>query len=278
MAEVEQWSIHHKIGALDRGGMQVKNKREIGDTFVIQIEPHATVNMLKQRSAMLVTSHPKFIRLANEAGTTFDDETMKLKDCEGVTNNCTIMIYVEQPKVEVKPVEPLSDDEELWGAEEEEVEPLPEGEALTKELTDEEIDKQNALKGVTADLLDDGDKAGALKKFTEAVMVGAPTAMMLSKRAEMLLKMKRAKAAEKDATAALAINPDSGKAYRVRGKARRFLGDYAGAKADLDAAQKIDYDDSIEDLHKYLTKRVAKIAALAAAEAAAEAAKEPETA
>merc|ERR1719401_2472963 len=133
---------------------------------------------------------------------------------------------------------------------------------MTKELTDEEIDRQCALKGASAELLDDGDKKAALAKLTEAIMVGAPSAMMISKRAELLLKLKRAKAAAADATAALGINPDSGKAFRVRGKARRYMGDYAGAKTDLDQAQNIDYDDGTADMHAYVKKRVAKMTAL----------------
>merc|ERR1719343_256219 len=133
---------------------------------------------------------------------------------------------------------------------------------MTRPLTDDEQDRQNALKGAAAELLEDGDKKAALAELTKAIMIGAPSAMMISKRAELLLKLKRAKGAAADATAALAINPDSGKAFRVRGKARRYLGDYEGAKADLDQAQNIDYDDGIADVHAYVKKRVAKMALL----------------
>merc|ERR1719265_2418545 len=99
--------------------------------------------------------------------------------------------------------------------EEEEAAPgLPD--SLDKELTEEEEDKQNSLKAAAADLLEDGDKAGALAKLTEAVMVGNPNAMLLSRRADLLLKMKRPAAAIIDATAALAKNPDSAKAYKIR--------------------------------------------------------------
>merc|ERR1712087_359591 len=106
---------------------------------------------------------------------------------------------------------------------------------------------------------EDGDKAGAPAKLSAAIAIGAPSAMMISKRAELLLKMKRPKAAASDASAALDINPDSGKAYKIRGKARRYIGDYEGAKADLDQAQKIDYDDGVADIHDYVTKRMVKL-------------------
>eukprot|EP00444_Apocalathium_aciculiferum_P055966 CAMPEP_0183603428 /NCGR_PEP_ID=MMETSP0371-20130417/181442_1 /TAXON_ID=268820 /ORGANISM="Peridinium aciculiferum, Strain PAER-2" /LENGTH=425 /DNA_ID=CAMNT_0025815525 /DNA_START=85 /DNA_END=1363 /DNA_ORIENTATION=+ len=263
----EQWVVKVKIETLDRGGVKVKNMWDAGQVVSVQIEPHATINMLKQRIALLVSAHTKHQRITNEAGLEFGDIT-KLADCEGLENNGTVLLHVEQPKVEEKVIEPLSDDEEIWAgaADDDAGEPMPEGEAMNKELTDEQMDLRNRLQGESAELLEDGDKAAALAKLTEAIMVGAPTAMMISKRAELLMKMKKAKASAKDATAALAVNPDSGKAYRVRGRVRRYMGDYSGAKEDLDSAQKIDFDDSVAEMHAYLTKRVAKITALAGLE------------
>mmetsp|Transcript_30680 Transcript_30680/g.77553 ORF Transcript_30680/g.77553 Transcript_30680/m.77553 type:complete len:249 (+) Transcript_30680:115-861(+) len=242
-----QWSVKCKIE---------------DSTVAVQIEPHATVNMLKQRVAMIAKAHCKHQKITNEAGLELDD-VKKLEDCDGLCDGATVIVHVDAPKEEDAPVvEELSDDEEKWGEEEEGCEPLPEGEEMTRQLADDEQDRQNALKGAAAELLEDGDKKAALGKLTEAIMIGAPSAMMISKRAELLLKLKRAKGAAADATAALAINPDSGKAFRVRGKARRYLGDYVGAKSDLDQAQNIDYDDSVADVHAYVKKRVAKMAAL----------------
>eukprot|EP00971_Amphidinium_carterae_P045964 904272-Amphidinium_carterae.1 len=45
--------------------------------------------------------------------------------------------------------------------------------------------------------------------------------MLLCKRGELLLKLRRPKAALQDSNAALKINPDSAKAYRLRGKVMR---------------------------------------------------------
>merc|ERR1719356_792048 len=109
------------------------------------------------------------------------------------------------------------------------------------------MDRQNKLKGELAEALEDGDKEKALAKCTEAILVGNPSAMQLAKRAELLYKMKRAKAAISDATAALQKNPD-------RGKALRFVGEYDAAKADLDLAQKMDYDDDTTDIHTFVSK------------------------
>merc|ERR1712176_185645 len=114
-------------------------------------------------------------------------------------------------------------------------------------------------KQAAQDALEDGDLEKAVSKFTEAMMLGSCSAMMVAKRAEMLLKQKRYKAVIADATLALKLNPDSAKAYRARGKARRFLGEYEGSEADFQQAQKIDYDDGVVDLHTYVKKRCEKM-------------------
>lgn len=251
-----QWNIKVKIESLDRGNVQVKNRWVVGDEVTVQIEPHATVNMLKQRVALLVAAHTKHQTMRNADGPL--DDLTKLESC--VADGGQILLDVQQPAEEAEPDVVLSDDEDLWPADEAAPEALPDAAGMAKELTDEEQDEQNALKQQAAELLEDGDRAGALPKLTEAILVGAPTALMLCKRAELLLKLKRPKAAEQDAGAALGVNPDSAKAYKLRGKARRFLGDYAGSVEDLNTAQKIDYDDDVADLHAYVQKRVKKLA------------------
>jgi len=138
-------------------------------------------------------------------------------------------------------------------------------------LNDKEMDEQGDLKGQAAEALEDGDYAKALDLQTKAILI-SPSAMMLAKRAEMLLKLKRPKGAAADATAALKMNPDSCKAYRLQGKALRFLGDYEGSLQAFGQAQQIDFDDGIEDLLKYVSARNQKIRAVAQQKARAEAA------
>merc|ERR1712113_1271648 len=121
------------------------------------------------------------------------------------------------------------------------------------------MDQQAKLKESAQDALEDGDVKTAVDKFTEAMMLGGVSAMMLAKRADMLMKQKRYHAVIADATQALDLNPDSAKAYRARGKARRFLGDYQGSAADFSQAQRIDYDDGVADMHKYVQKRYEKM-------------------
>lgn len=250
----EQWTIKIRLEELDRGEVHVKNRWNKGETIAVQIEPHATVSMLKQRVALIVAAHEKWQTL-KVGDKVLDDNSAKLEDIEGVENNSVVSLFAKAPAEPEEDLGELSDDPDALAEEADDLPPLPEGEAMDKELTEEEEDKQNAAKGAAAELLEDGDKAKALEKLTEAVMVGNPNAMLLCKRGELLLKMKRPKAALVDASAALKKNPDSAKAYKLRGKANRFLSKWVEAVDDFAQCQQIDFDDSIADMHKYCTKR-----------------------
>ena len=64
------------------------------------------------------------------------------------------------------------------------------------------------------------------------------------------------KALPQDCSAALALNPDLGKAYRVRGIALRKLGKYRDAKSDLAQAQKLDFDEGVSFIEKFVSEKV----------------------
>lgn len=249
-----QWTIKIKLVELDRGEVHVKNRWNKGEMISVQIEPHGTVSMLKQRVALIIAAHEKWQTL-KVGDSVLDDVSAKLDCIEGITDGCVIDLYAQAPKEKEEDLGELSDDPDALAEESEAPPGLPEGEAMDKELSEEEEDKQNAAKGAAAELLEDGDKAAALAKLTEAVMVGNPNAMLLAKRGELLLKMKRPSAAIIDATAALKKNPDSAKAYRIRGKAYRYLSKWTEAVDDFAQCQQIDFDDSIADVHKYCTRR-----------------------
>ena len=68
------------------------------------------------------------------------------------------------------------------------------------------------------------------------------------------------------ASAALALNPDSARAYKIRGRARRLAGDYEGAAADFGQAQRIDFDPDVRPDLVYCSTRSAKIRAIKLAE------------
>jgi len=255
-----QWSLKVKILSIDSSSVRGKTKWEAGDNVQLQIEPHATVNMVLQRIALIVSAHPKHQTLSFPEGAALED-IIKLEDIEGLTNGGTIFVDIKVPPMAVVPDVVVSDDEGLYAGAGEEVEApaLPAADVCSKELSDEDMDKQGELKQQAQDALEDGDASKALEKLTEAMLLGNVSAMMLAKRAEMLIKQKRYKAAVADATLALQLNPDSAKAYRARGRARRFIGDYDGSSADLNQGQAIDYDDGVADLHSYVKKRVAKM-------------------
>merc|ERR1719356_521472 len=160
------------------------------------------------------------------------------------------------------------EDEEPAEPEEEDPERLPEDKAPFPEkspnneleLTEAQEDAQNAAKQAAQDAIEDGDLGKAIDKMTEAIKMGNASAMMYAKRADLLLKQKRPCASIADCDAAIEINPDSAKAYRIRGKAYRKIADWEKAHKDLSLAQKLDFDDGTEDVFKFVDARWKKIA------------------
>jgi suppressor of tumorigenicity protein 13 len=71
----------------------------------------------------------------------------------------------------------------------------------------------------------------------------------------VFLLQKKPNAALRDAEAALAINPDSGKARKIRGKAYALLGEWKKAVDDLKVADQVDFDP---ETRKLLNKCVEK--------------------
>lgn len=253
-----QWTLKVRIKSIDTEATNKdkKTKWKEGDQLTVQIEEHATINMLKQRISLIVMAHPKFQEIQKPDGEPIDDVEKLMNVCSN--GDVINLVVAVPPEPEAPPVE-ISDDEGLFAGEEAELPPVPSNDEISKELSDADLDKQGELKQQAADALEDGDVATAVSKFTEAMMLGGVSAMMIAKRAEMLFKQKRYKAVVADATLALTLNPDSAKAYRARGKARRFLGEYEGSAADFTQAQKIDYDDGVADMHKYVKNRWEKM-------------------
>jgi len=119
--------------------------------------------------------------------------------------------------------------------------------ADVEELTDDATDKQNGLKQEGTDALEDGKKDVALEKFTAAIEVGCASAMLLTRRAQLLADMDRPRAAVNDCFAALAANPNSAKAFKLRAKSYLKLEMLEEAHEDFQTALKIDYDSIADD-------------------------------
>lgn len=134
----------------------------------------------------------------------------------------------------------------------------PEG---VEELSDDAQDKQNGLKQQANDALEDGKLELALEKFSEAVGMGAVNAMLMAKRGQLLLKMDRPRAAVNDCTAALAINPDSAKAFKTRARAYQKLEMWAESHSDYQTGLKIDYDEQTDEDSKEVAAKAKELQA-----------------
>jgi len=162
---------------------------------------------------------------------------------------------VEQPAATEEPDEDDSEDED-FDLLPEEKEPTLESGFIEAEPTEKQMEALAKWKEEANDSLEAGDVKTALERLTEVVDGGGGSALILAKRGELLLKERRPLAAIKDCAAALALNSDLGKAYRVRGIALRKLGRYREAKADLDQAQKLDFDEGVSFIEKFVTEKV----------------------
>ena len=129
------------------------------------------------------------------------------------------------------------------------------GRHRTEELSEEEEEAIGRANARARAALSDGDVAAALAAYTEVLEIKA-SALSYAKRAECFIKARRPNAAIKDCDAALGMNPDSAKALKIRGAARRFLGHYAAANEDLSKGLAIDYDEEYGEIHKTVLSRV----------------------
>lgn len=111
--------------------------------------------------------------------------------------------------------------------------------------TGDDFEKASEFKMKAADLKSEGQWEEALEQYTNAILAAEPSALLYANRAVALMQLGRPRAAEHDCSLALGMNPDSAKALRVRGKARKALGDYEAALHDLSASQQIDFDESV---------------------------------
>mmetsp|Transcript_24355 Transcript_24355/g.45053 ORF Transcript_24355/g.45053 Transcript_24355/m.45053 type:complete len:461 (-) Transcript_24355:34-1416(-) len=121
--------------------------------------------------------------------------------------------------------------------------------------TGDDFDKASNLKMEASDLKGAGDYAGAVEKYSAAIVAAEPSPLLYANRADCLLRLNRPRAAVRDCDAALALNPDSAKALRIRGRARKALGEYEGSLKDLSASQTIDYDDAAALDLKFVTEK-----------------------
>ncbi|KAK9697048.1 hypothetical protein RND81_08G011700 [Saponaria officinalis] len=127
------------------------------------------------------------------------------------------------------------------------------------EVSEENQDAAQALKSKALVALSDGQVDEALGLLTDAIMLNPCSAILYATRGNVLLKLKKPNAAIQDANAAFQINPDSAKAYKVRGMARAMLGMWEDAAKDLRIASKLDYDEDIDSVLRKVESNANKI-------------------
>ncbi|CAD7926989.1 unnamed protein product [Amoebophrya sp. A25] len=131
------------------------------------------------------------------------------------------------------------------------------------ELTEYEADQVAAWSSLAAEAAEDGDYASAVADMTKVLKLVQPraTAMQFARRADYYLRLRRPVAAVQDCDRALELNPDSAKAFRVRGKANRKLQRWDAAHTDLETAQKLDFDEGVEETRKFVLAKWKKLQA-----------------
>eukprot|EP01118_Nematostelium_gracile_P006905 TRINITY_DN2231_c0_g1_i1.p1 TRINITY_DN2231_c0_g1~~TRINITY_DN2231_c0_g1_i1.p1 ORF type:complete len:319 (+),score=133.34 TRINITY_DN2231_c0_g1_i1:57-959(+) len=125
----------------------------------------------------------------------------------------------------------------------------------SKEVSDEDRDEAQSIKNEAMDAQREGKLEDALNLFTKAIQKNPKSGLFYAFRAQVLLELKRPNAAIRDCDAAIKINPDSAKPYKIRGRANRVLGNYEVALRDVQQGQKLDFDETTQKLEAELKPR-----------------------
>ena len=164
--------------------------------------------------------------------------------------------HVEEPKEEEEEIEKPEFD--MTGViEADSGEPLPMGDAGS-EPSDENVEKSGEERSKAMEAFSDGRVDEAVTHYTNAIQLNPNSAVLFAKRAQCLVQLKRPIAAIRDCDRAIELNADSAPAYKFRGKARRLLGEWVHAYTDFGVAQKLDYDDSVNEWMKEIEPNAKK--------------------
>ncbi|XP_002282720.2 TPR repeat-containing thioredoxin TDX [Vitis vinifera] len=130
---------------------------------------------------------------------------------------------------------------------------------LSIDVTEENQDAAQMLKSKAMEAISEGKLDEATDNLTEAIMLNPSSAILYATRASVYVKLKKPNAAIRDADAALKINPDSAKGYKIRGMARAMLGLWEEAATDLHVASRLDHDEEIALVLKKVEPNAHKI-------------------
>jgi len=129
------------------------------------------------------------------------------------------------------------------------------------EVSEEMMDNANNLKVEAMQSQREGNLQRAVELYTQAIKTNPRSGILYGSRGQALLELKKPVAAIKDCDIAINKNPDSAKAYKVRARAHRSLGNYEQALKDIHLGQKLDWDESSNKLEHEIKEFVDKIVA-----------------
>merc|ERR1712136_400526 len=168
-----------------------------------RLKPDRALDILQQVSAGRIADVNAFVTLRAKA---LLGESDSEDERERHANSVAAQVQAQACATEAEQSE-ASDDSDLFEKDGPPWLPLPE--SLDAEASEEQLEvlakaKQEAIAAVEA-----GDVDLAVKKYTEAILTGGgATALMLARRAELLLKQMKPCAAIRDCADALEFNPD----------------------------------------------------------------------
>jgi len=140
----------------------------------------------------------------------------------------------------------------------EELDTPPDTVALrSNEPSEAEMEAAMEAKGAAQAAMGEGDFETAVTQFTVAISA-MPSAIALANRGTAYLKLRKPRSALADCEAAIALNPDSAKAYKVAAKALCLVGDFDEAFSKLCVGNGIDGDDDSMELQQQLKAKLAK--------------------
>ena len=131
----------------------------------------------------------------------------------------------------------------------------PREKAKAGEPTPEEEEQAMNVKAEAAELYSEGKADEAIAKMTEALTLAPAKAMYWALRADYYLKQKQGLAAVHDADVALSLNSENARALRVRGEVFRHMHKWEESARDLNAAQRVDFNDSVDAMLKFVQPR-----------------------
>lgn len=196
------------------------------------------------------------------------------------TNGCflflseTVESYIASLQTKLSEYEPAAPEEEETVEEEtteEATEPEPDTTKEEESVSDEpalamyesgedyELQQTHKSKATELKCADTPDYEAVLAEYTSAILAASPSPLLLANRAHCSLQLSNYRNAISDCDAALAQNPDSAKALRIRGQVYKALEEWELARKDLGQSQAIDFDSETAADLKAVMEKVGEI-------------------